>query len=337
MGQLQHYRRILFQISISPGAQITNEFKQSILARTLMKMSTGLAFLMILVTSLTYAQDEGVIMRKERINRSSSVFIGFGPSFTLGKNIGDYSTGINFEAGFLKRVNRVLSIGPSISYIGFSYDPAKTKAETAADLYTGVAGNINTWHERYDQYGLPPNYQWDYGYLLNLEGGDIALLSLAVNLKLNFIPITDHTKFSIYGFAKPFITSATRKAVSGTGERYVYEAYEDETTNQLYYATDDNIWYPDGVVDEWGPDTFPAMKEETVITGGIFIGPGVEFMPAGRVSIFAQAAFGYTFPVSYVSTESYEKTIESYTNPVFPIVKKGFPSVNIQVGLSINF
>jgi len=303
-----------------------------------MKKFTSLAFLLMACTVMLRAQDEGATEKRERIDKSKGIFIGFGPSFTLGKNIGDYSVGLNFEAGFVKRVNRILSVGPSVSYINFKYDPAKTKAETAADLYTGTANEINTWHERYDQYGLPPNYQWDYGYLLNLEGGDITLISLALNLKLNFIPITDGSKFSFYGFAKPFITSANRKEVTGTGERYVYEAYEDTDIQQLYYATDDDTWYADGVVDEWGPTTdYPVLKEESVISGGIFIGPGIEFMPAGRVSIFTQAAFGYTFPVSYVSTESYEKTISSYTDADFPIVKKGFPSVNIQFGVSFNF
>ena len=46
------------------------------------------------------AQDEGVIQKRERIDRSKSVFLGLGPSFTLGENIGDYSVGFNVEAGF---------------------------------------------------------------------------------------------------------------------------------------------------------------------------------------------------------------------------------------------
>lgn len=302
-----------------------------------MRNSICVAFLVLVCSISVSAQDEGTIVKKERIDKSQGFFIGLGPSFTLGKNIGDYSTGINVEAGFLKRVNRVLSIGPSLSYIGFNYDPAKTKAETADDLYTGITDDINDWHAKYDQYGLPPDYQWEYGFLLNLEGGDITLFSLALNLKLNFIPITDKTKFSFYGFAKPFITSANRTEVSGTGERYVYEAYEDIANEQLFFNTDDDTWYPDGFVDPWGPDTFPALEEETVITGGIFVGPGIEFKPAGKVSFFAQAAFGYTFPISYVSTESYEKTYSSYTDDEFPIVEEGFSSINIQFGVSLNF
>ena len=52
--------------------------------------------------------------------------LDFGASFTLGENIGDYSVGFNIEAGFVKRMNRVFSIGPSISYLSFEYDPEET-------------------------------------------------------------------------------------------------------------------------------------------------------------------------------------------------------------------
>ena len=299
---------------------------------------TCLAFLLMACSIVVCAQDEGTIVKRERIDKSNNIFLSFGPSFTLGKNIGDYSVGYNVEGGFLKRVNRVFSIGSSVSYVAFAYDPEKTKAESAADLYVGTSGDLNDWHENYDQFGLPPNYQWDYGYLLNLEGGDISLLSLALDLKLNFIPITDRSRFSFYGFAKPFVAMSKRTAVTGTGERYVYEAYEDKVNEILYYDENDNIWHADGYIDKWGPSaTYPALEEETKITGGIFLGPGIEFMPAGKVTIFAQAAFGYTFPVSYVSTESFPKTTTSYVDDEFPIVEKGFSSVNIQFGASFNF
>ena len=101
----------------------------------------------------------------------------------------------------------------------------------------------------------------------------------------------------------------------------------------LLYSTDDILL----AIGDWGPDSFEALASETVVTGGIFIGPGIEFMPAKSVSIFVQAAFGYTFPVSFVSTGSYEPTIESYVDENFPMVKEGFPSLNVQVGMSFNF
>lgn len=77
---------------------------------------------LIFFSASVSAQDEGTIVKRERINRHNNVFISVGPSFTFGKNIGDYNTGYNFEAGYLKRVNRLLSVGPSISYLNFEYD-----------------------------------------------------------------------------------------------------------------------------------------------------------------------------------------------------------------------
>jgi hypothetical protein len=291
------------------------------------------------------AQDEGTAVAQTRFENPNSIYATGGVSLTFGDNVGDYSKGINFEVGYLKRLNKVLSIGSSISYIKFKYDPETTSAEGGAyygagDIpltYTSAFGM--TWNEKY---GLSESY--DYAYVLTLEGGDVTLLSLGFNIKLNFVPVGDNTKFSVYGFAKPFITSAKRNAVNGNGERYVYEAYEDlngtfsdELDDLLYYDQGDDTWYADGYEEDWGPDSYDALKEDTRITGGIFIGPGIEFTPSKSVSLFAQVAFGYTFPVSFVSTGSYDDSIDSYVDPEFPIIEKGFPSLNIQFGFAFNF
>lgn len=304
---------------------------------------TPVAFILLACSLVVQAQDEGTIVKRERIERSSNVFIGGGPSFTLGKNIGDYSVGFSVEAGYQKRLNRVFSIGPSISYLSFKYDPEVTSVK--GNAYVG-SGDPLGWGPKYSLTGLV----YDYGYVLTLEGGDLSLISLALNLKLNFVPIKDNTKVSVYGFAKPFVSYAMRGAVRGSDARYTYEIYEDDngtaTINDdiLYYNLGDGTFYPDLVHNDpfnpnnkWGPEEYDALEESNEITGGIFIGPGIEIMPTKGVSFFLQAAFGYTFPVTYVSTESYEPTIQDYVNEEFPMVKKGFPSVNVQFGLSFNF
>jgi hypothetical protein len=293
------------------------------------------------------AQDEGVIKKRERIDRSKSVFIGGGGSFTFGDNIGDYSLGFNIEAGFVKRLNRVLSIGPSISYLRFDYDPEQTQTEYIGNNDISIAWysqQYDTWGEKYP---ITEGNTYDYRYLLSLEGGDLSLISLALNIKLNFIPITDNTKISVYGFAKPFISISNRDAVTGSGVREVWESYEDrngtltnESDDLLYYYQGDNTWHPDGYVEAWsseGSDGYPALAKESSVTGGIFVGPGIEFVPANAISFYFQAAVGYTFPVSYISTESYDNTVASYVDEEFPIVKKGFPSLNLQFGVSFNF
>jgi hypothetical protein len=302
-----------------------------------MKKLIGLSLLLISTSAIVHAQDEGEIVKRDRIARDNSIFIDFGPSVTLGKNIGDYEAGFSFELGYLKRVNRVLSIGPSISFLSFEYDPAVTTAN-GGGAYIGF-GDVNEWEEKYDVdlSDLP------YGFVLNLKGGDLSIASFAVNFKLNIVPIKENTKLSVYGFAKPFVAVASRTDVSGTDTRYIYEAYEDDQgtpetfDDLLYYDLGDEQWYADGYESEWGPETFDALKSDSEVTGGIFLGPGVELFPTRKFTAFLQASFGYTFPVTFVSTSSYENTVEDYYDPEFPMVKKGFPSVNIQFGASFNF
>ena len=59
-----------------------------------MKRIVCFGFLLLSAYAVT-AQDEGVITKRERIDRSKGIFIGGGGSFTLGENIGDYSVGFN--------------------------------------------------------------------------------------------------------------------------------------------------------------------------------------------------------------------------------------------------
>jgi hypothetical protein len=311
-----------------------------------MKNFACLAGCLLQLTITVFAQDEGIIKKRERIDRSKGVFVGGGGSFTLGKNIGDYSVGYNFEAGFLKRVNRVLSIGPSFSYLNFKYDPEVTNAERGAYYGNGdisVDWYSDTYETWGDKYPTTAGQTYDYAYVLTLDGGDLSLISLALNIKLNFIPITDNTKFSVYGFAKPFITMSRRDAVTGSGKRWVWESYEDrkgtamEGDDVLYYYQGDEQWHADGYEEEWDSEGYPVLAEDNSVTGGVFLGPGIEFIPSKPVSIFVQAAFGYTFPISYVSTQSYDDTIESYIDDEFPMVKEGFSSLNFQVGVSYNF
>lgn len=296
-----------------------------------MKVRLGLLCLVLFFSIVAQAQDEGDIVKRERIDLDKGIFVGAGPSFTLGKNIGDYSTGYNMEVGFLKRVNRILSIGPSISYLQFKYDPEKTGLN-----------NIFTTDEFYDdQVGL----YYFTGMVVDFKGGDLSLLSAALNLKFNIIPVMDNSKISVYGFAKPFVTAAKRKEVAG--DATVFNVY-DENDDTFY--TEDEILYGYenySVVVPWeaGDPTWASygvvisdeLKEDTRITGGIFIGPGIEFMPAKKVSIYGQVAFGYTFPVSFVSTEKYKGGSFDNITEEYPMVEQGFPSVNVQFGLSFNF
>jgi hypothetical protein len=277
-----------------------------------MKKLICLSLLLIGLGSL-HAQDEGTIEKRERIARDKSIFLGIGPSFTLGKNIGDYSTGFNFELGFTKRLNRVFSIGPSISYLQFNYDADKTGFN---NIFIGGPYN--------DDDGLGDYY---LGALIDFEGGDLTLTSLAANLKFNFVPVKDNSVISVYAFAKPFVTLVSRSAVTGTAN--VYENYGDPSN------VDDWYFYFETPYEDL--DLSEKLDSGTEMTGGIFVGPGIELFPARKVSFFTQASFGYTFPLTFVSTQSYEGQSLDDVSDEFPLTKKGFPSVNVQFGASFNF
>jgi hypothetical protein len=296
---------------------------------------TYLAIFLLACSFVLHAQDEGTIVKRERIDKSKNIFLGFGPSLTLGKNIGDYSAGFNLEAGFVKRINRVFSIGPSISYVKFKYDPEVT-AEGFKNAFIGGPFNDQNGFEYYE------------GLTFELEGGDISLISLALNLKLNLIPVKDNSKISIYGFAKPFVSYSTRTEVTGVATYAIN--YGDISSSQDW---------DDGIVDvfDWTAgnsyvkntydiDVSEDMAEETRVTGGIFIGPGIEITPAKSVSGFFQVAIGYTFPITYVSTEAFygegsqndlDVLITSGRIEEYPMEEAGFPSINFQLGISFNF
>lgn len=279
----------------------------------------GFLILLAMCASAAFAQDEGAVVTRERIQRNKGIFIGGGVSSVLRNNFGDYSTGINFEGGYLVRLNRVFSIGGSISYLSFKYDPN-----------VGNKVNNNT--------GFPNNFYYDtqaasidWGRLLTLNGGDLSVVSLALNLKFNFIPVKDDSKISFYGFAKPFIANSRRSEVTGVGVGYVNDPTNgwQVDTNNTYWTTTNDSWTKD--------DGYPVLASQSKITGGIVLGPGIEINPAKKLSIFLQAGFGYTFPINIVSTKSYGNDYTNdYLNNDFPMKDLGFTSINFSGGISFN-
>lgn len=259
---------------------------------------------LFVITTIAFSQDEGAVVKRERIQLDKGIFVGGGVSSVFGSNFGDYSTGINFEGGYLKRLNRVLSIGGSLSYLSFKYDPSILQAPPAngqdpANFYYGTQNNVLV------------------GFLLDLKGADITITSLAFNIKLNFIPVKDNSVFSVYGFAKPFISSAKRSDLSADAAIYTYDQNASDWT---YYGNQ--------------PDSYAG---DSKITGGVFLGPGIEFFPGKQFSFFAQAAVGYTFPIEVVSTRSYPNTLSVLdSGSTFPMKSIGFTSINFSAGVSFN-
>jgi len=297
-----------------------------------MRKSFFLAGLILIVSQALQAQDEGNIVKHDRIARDNGVFLSLGPSFTLGKNIGDYSAGFNIEVGYNKRVNRIFSVGPSLSFVQFNYDQEVTNIGSKNTFIGGpYSDQTGTYYE---------------ALYIGLKGGDISLTSLAVDLKLNAVPIKDNTKFSFYVFAKPFVAQSTRSEVIGKGS--YLRNYGDTEDSDDWEIWDQFDWTAGNayVKETYGVDVTQDMKKESKITGGIYIGPGIELFPTKPFSAFFQVALGYTFPITYVSTAYYNQ--EGSQNNLdtiyksgdlnkYPMLKKGFPSIGLQFGASYNF
>jgi hypothetical protein len=267
----------------------------------------------LLLPCITAAQDEGTTAVKSRFENDKSIYVTAGPALTLGKNLGDYSNGFSLEIGMLKRLNKIVSVGPGVSYLTFKYDTKQTYSHY-----------YSTFDDRTIEFSM--------------EGGDISLLSIGGNVKVNFIPVSNSSKVSVYGIANPFLSLVKRKAFSGSGE-----FYDDANGNGTYNNFRGRV--------EFGPEEVPAFKEESKVSGGIHLGAGAEFMPAKALSFFAQAAFSYTLPISYAATRSFLNPADEVKlnnvvyynadNTVFkdgfPIVRNGFSALSLKAGVSFNF
>ena len=265
---------------------------------------TLLVFALILPT--LHAQDEGTIVKRERIERNKNIFFGGGVSIINDKNLSEYSKGFNFEGGYMKRLNRILSIGGSFSYLSFAYDPAISKGTPVfgkypSNFYSGY--NVNGAH---------------VGAIINFNGSTLTFTSLAFNLKVNFVPIKDNSVISVYGFAKPFISISKHSDINIS-----LDTYQDSFNT--------NFWTPIS-----GGSVSDVAKVDSQTTGGIFIGPGIEIYPTKPISFFLQASFGYTFSSDFISTKSYPRDLTVLDSPTFPAKSIGFTSINFAGGISIN-
>jgi|GEM_PF-707533 len=306
---------------------------------TMRYFSGAVLSLFLLLSVNAFSQDEGPAVAKARFERPNSIMVAGGISRVFNKNVGDYTRGTNAEISFLRRLNKLVSIGGFVSKSTFAYDPAKSPTTpTDKDLYKGFDLDLrieSTSNLTYrDQFVIPENYDFPHGFQLSLEGGAVSLTTVGANIKLNLIPVSDKLPVSLYVLARPFGAVSTRADVSGSGKMFLYGA---KVENGQFVILDDDKWYPTRYTEDWGPDGYPALKGETVLTGGLHIGPGIEIMPSGPLSFYIQAMLGYTLPVSFVSTRSFPLTTASYTDPTFPIISKGFPALSLQAGLSYNF
>lgn len=262
-----------------------------------------------------FSQDEGLVVKKGEIAKPKSIFFSLGPSFRSINNTSDYSGGFGLELGFLKRLNRNLSVGPSISYTKFHYD------ESISDSFsnTDAEGN-NIFYE-------PGGYEI---HVTHLSGGNLSLLTAGYNIRFNFIPISELKKFSVYGFAKPFLLLASREAVTGTYDIYYADTLPPGDPSGWSISTENN------------PANSPDWAADSEFTIGLNLGAGAEYRLPSGLEFFFQIAMGSTLPITSVRTDEFsDKLIDSGSglevDPAYPLVKKGFASIAFSLGLAYNF
>jgi len=280
------------------------------------KYNWSLLLLALLTYSTTKAQDEGTLSKMERVSTSKSFYLFGGPSYKFGGNNGDYCCGLNLEAGYLKRVNRILSIGPALSFTRFFYD------ESISDSFGDSDASGNNI------------YQVDGGYevyVVYLEGGDLNFFSAGFNLKFDFIPYEEGKKISFYGIVKPYLLVSKRSELTASVE--------------LWFANENNPlddpagWSGGDEIDDLSPET-PGLERwaaDTEVTAGTNLGIGAELALPSGFGLFLQSTVGLTLPITYINTSEFSPTDAGYYHKDYPFVKKGFTTLNIAIGVAYHF
>jgi hypothetical protein len=254
---------------------------------------------MLLISGFTsLAQDEGALIKKARVvSKANTVYFTLGPSLQFS---GDYGGGLYAAAGFIKRSNRIVSMGPSFSFTKSDYD------NKLSNEYFVEEGGYEIRK-------------------LKLQGGDLKLSSIGLDIKFDFIPSERVKKFSAYFIAKPFLLISNRSKVTGTNQPYF--------RNDIF-DTDTNSWEESDIPVEISNEKWNAKTE---VTGGLSAGVGVAWNLTSGVSLFAQSLSGFTLPMTYINTNAFPSNLDGYKEPNYPFVKKSFVSLNISLGVSYTF
>jgi opacity protein-like surface antigen len=285
------------------------------MARTAFCLTT---LLLSMLAPAVSGQDEAVIAVKARLEKSNSLHFNLGAATSLGQN--NYQGGTFVGLGYQKRVNRILSVGGSLSYASYRSDYNDFMTGRYPDKNFEIELPNNTYY-------TPSQAQY---LLVNLSGGDIRQLSLGFVAKINFVPIRSNTVASCYAVAAPSLVMSNLEQVESNINFFDHPTVDD-------YIQVNN-------------ESHTLAESQSSTTGGINLGAGVEFFPTNLFSFYIQAGLGYTFPVPFVDTSLYQNhilTVDFYnpfdtkTTPLpknFPLSDdKGFTTLNFQLGLAYNF
>ncbi len=263
-------------------------------------IKTVLTLVVILyIHHVVIGQDEGTLTKKSRVlSKSTTLHLSVGPSFNIGS--GDYSTGLNLQAGLLKRLNRIVSIGPNLAVTKFNYNKA------AGNTTFIEQGGYEIWKVR-------------------MEGGNLTLSSIGLDLKFNFIPSERIQKFSPYAIVRPVVLLSTRSQISGSVDTW----YRDEVSDNT-----GTTWYYSGTTETLTSDQWEAASE---VTAGMNAGIGGELMMSPGLSLFLQSVVTLSLPITHVDSKSHGTDLSGFTNREYPFSKGSFTSLSISLGIAYSF
>lgn len=280
---------------------------------TLMKKEFLVLCLSVAVTN-AFGQDEGAISRKSRTPVSKTFLISGGPSYRFLNNSGDYSSGITVDATISRRMNRVLSLGVSLSYSAFGYD------EGISDSFGDPQAEGNNVF--YEEGG----YQ---ARVIYFDGGALRMLSAGLNAKLNLVPFREN-KLLPYITLQALVMSANRTAITATSETYYYANIPPEPVDLWVLSATEFL-------DSGSPGRGHWASRSRLSGGGSF-SAGAETVLSSKIGFFLQTSVTFTFPLSYINTSEFPATLQDgYFNSEFPLVEKSFTSLNVTIGISYNF
>lgn len=277
-----------------------------------------IAFVLVVVCVCTgISQDEGVLTKKVRITNGKSFAFSTGPSFRF-NNKSDYSPGLHIEAGYLTRLNRLVSIGGSLSFSKFNF------SEKLSNSYADSKAIGNNIFQQEAGYGYEV-------YVVAMKGGNLNFFSAGFDVKIDFMPYKAENKFSVYGLIKPFLLASARSEVSASTNSW--SANENPFEDPKFWSGGDfveSITAKDAGHESW------AAKTE--LAGGIGIGAGVDFMVKQKLRLFFNPLLKFTSPITHIKTNEFPTSWnDGYYNPDYPFAKKGFSTLTVALGIAYSF
>lgn len=288
-------------------------------------MKKYLAFnLCLLISSiLTYGQDEGAIIKKERFEFGKSLFFMAGPEFHFGKKA-DYTSGYTLKAGYIKRVNRIITLGPVLGFSRFAFQPSYANSYKNGNEKGNNIFQVNDENDDLFLY---------YVFVVNMRGGNLNQFNLGLNTRINFMPYNADKKVSVYGIVEPFLLVSNRSKVTATTDVWSVQNFPFEDPKE--WDSDSRELY-----EELSPDS-PGRSHwanKTEFAGGINVGLGIEISLPTNWKMYVQPALRYTLPITHINTAKYPAlSVEGYKNPKYPFSKESFSTLGILLGIAHNF